>query len=473
MKYLSIKEIKNNIWDIVVIIVSMLFIFFLSMERIENILLTVTEKNIWLSSKLQFLFERKINLIPLLIIPIVFLIQLIIKNIISQYEDRILLSIPLVLFSSFLLSNIIVLLCENFWGIGTLWDLGDFCDIETIKGYTTSKLYGTNYPPIATLIFYFVGKIVNVKNTETLTYELNYLSFLFLFLVFFSVFFLCEKVLYEKKYSKIISISLIISYPMIFAFERANIILFSLILSFVFVNNYNSEKYLMRIFSIICLALAVNIKIYPLVFLWLLVKEKRYKDMIFAIFMSLFFFLFPAVLLKVFAGESIIENIRLYINSISQFSVSMQVYTVSLRDITKRVIYYFFGGVATSNNVNILSNTVLLLYMVWSFILLFLSKRQSDTLLILSLMIIFVPSVSFWYSLVFLIIPFTYFIKETISEKSSDYWLLSIYILLFILPYRNIFIENNTFVRLILLLVLVSYRVINENKKERKKASIC
>ena len=75
------------------------------------------------------------------------------------------------------------------------------------------------------------------------------------------------------------AVSMFLSVPMIFLLERGNILILVISLLFVFLYGYDSEKASTRHLAYICLAIAVSIKLYPVVFgLLLLRKKKNFKN---------------------------------------------------------------------------------------------------------------------------------------------------------------------------------------------------
>jgi len=60
--------------------------------------------------------------------------------------------------------------------------------------------------------------------------------------------------------------------------ERGNMILFCFIALMIYAFTYNSEKKLYRELGLLCLAFAFSLKLYPVVFGWFLLIDKRYKE---------------------------------------------------------------------------------------------------------------------------------------------------------------------------------------------------
>ena len=69
------------------------------------------------------------------------------------------------------------------------------------------------------------------------------------------------------------------SYPFLFAFDRGNLELYIMIALGVFLIFYNAEDFLSRDLSILGLSAAICLKVYPVLFLLILVKDRRYMDL--------------------------------------------------------------------------------------------------------------------------------------------------------------------------------------------------
>ncbi|SDM38464.1 DUF2029 domain-containing protein [Lachnospira pectinoschiza] len=87
---------------------------------------------------------------------------------------------------------------------------------------------------------------------------------------------------YTKKYSNntVVSITLCYSIGVIYAIKRGNIILPTIALIMYFLNNYDNKSKFKRNMALTCLAVAANLKLYPVFFGIILIKEKKYIDAI-------------------------------------------------------------------------------------------------------------------------------------------------------------------------------------------------
>ena len=68
--------------------------------------------------------------------------------------------------------------------------------------------------------------------------------------------------------------------PLFYMLERGNILVLSLISVIVFALTYHSESKAVRELGLLALAFSASLKLYPALFAWLLIGDKRYKDCI-------------------------------------------------------------------------------------------------------------------------------------------------------------------------------------------------
>lgn len=157
------------------------------------------------------------------------------------------------------------------------------------------KIFKTLYPPLANLFFYACYLCIpeqltsswnvgfeNFMSLRNSLYDLRtWQHSLVIFLVYVEIsvisFYLMIDTL-QKKSNKLFNIALLFSFGMLFALERGNIIVLVCIFVMFFVKYYeDSSKYLREV-SILALSIAVGLKVYPIVFSVLILKDKKYID---------------------------------------------------------------------------------------------------------------------------------------------------------------------------------------------------
>lgn len=194
-----------------------------------------------------------------------------------------------------------------------------FNSIVCTKDGEPYVVFKTLYPPLANLFFYLCYKIIPIGISANWQVDYNdfttlrgtafdlrvWQSSLMIFMVYIQIMILACYALfsrYLKSHSHWIAISLIFSVSMLYALERGNIIILCMLLVMYFLFNFNSEEKYKRYISILCLAIAIGLKIYPVIFSLLLLKEKRYRDFIVTGIISALLFFLPFLMFGGYDG---------------------------------------------------------------------------------------------------------------------------------------------------------------------------
>ena len=147
------------------------------------------------------------------------------------------------------------------------------------------------YPPLANLLYLVISKFTPSAYNDT-TFQERYTwhdhTFAIVLLALWCV--ICTLILIwlltrvQKKaplYQKlIISALFALSLPVLYVLERGNIIILTLFALVIYAFTYNSESKFKRELGLIALAFAFAIKLYPVVFGWFLIADKRFKEAI-------------------------------------------------------------------------------------------------------------------------------------------------------------------------------------------------
>ena len=155
-----------------------------------------------------------------------------------------------------------------------------------VGAYTVRKVI---YPPMANL-FYLLFSFITPDSYNYTSFLDRYAwtqfasciavaaaSALVCALAYFLVIYKSTKKLDSKKRLAFTFFSLF-SLPVLFLLERGNILILALIALMVYALTYNSESKFHREIGLICLAFAFSIKLYPVIFGWFLLVDKRFKD---------------------------------------------------------------------------------------------------------------------------------------------------------------------------------------------------
>lgn len=167
--------------------------------------------------------------------------------------------------------------------------------IEYVRGRHPYEQFHTLYPPLANLMFMVLFRMVpewichrwpdnfvdsiGIRGTDLdlRTYQATMLLFI-LFIIVCAVlinqlvqYAMRERAGWERN---LIAWSVLLSYGMLYAFERGNIIILAWLLTMFFLLFYDSDKFVLRELAALALAVAAGIKLYPALFGVLLFRRK-------------------------------------------------------------------------------------------------------------------------------------------------------------------------------------------------------
>lgn len=192
---------------------------------------------------------------------------------------------------------------------------------------------------------------------------------------------------------------IMLSGPMLFTLERGNFILLAFVLTLVYILWYDNSELKFRVVAYIALAIAAAIKIYPALFGVLTLSRKRYKETSILVFLGVTAFISPFFK---FGGlrsiKRMIEGIQL--SSEAQGNMGMA-YNFSLSNIIKII--------ESVLNIEITHQETVMIKIVMIGLCIFLyfttNEMWKKTLAIV-LNMIWIPTFSYTYMLVFFVIPF-------------------------------------------------------------------
>ena len=227
----------------------------------------------------------------------------------------------------------------------------------------------------------------------------------------------CEKY-GVAKYNLII---LLFSSVFIFSLERGNGVFMSAFLINYYLVFYDSDKTFLKRFALVCLCFAAVLKGYPVFFGLLLLKDKRYKDILFCIVFTLIIALVPfAFMERGFENLSkMIENTgynnAAYIhNFLYLFGLHKLVFLVcSVARLSESMIDDIISFT------RILETTLGLI----TFVIVLVEKRLHRQLLLIVCAVLLMPINSGFYCALFLFPVILVFFKEREREK-LDYLLM-------------------------------------------------
>lgn len=286
------------------------------------------------------------------------------------------------------------------------------------------------YPPMANLIFLVFSRLANNAYTGTEFWErknwvlypdVMFLSFVFLctaIVVIYALF--SDKVGSSNRLKFLIGVFSVLNVPIIYALERGNIILYSVIGLALYAFFYDSENKFLREISLIGLAFSFSIKVYPVIFGWRLVSDSRYKDAARCALYGILMLVLPSFF---FGGPKCILQM---LSNLTSFSPAQP------DSLLSNLIGVSAAGVISD---------IFLIIGVAVFILFSLFIKDISKLITVGMcVLIFFPSFSIFYSWTFMLIPiFIMLSKKTLKGFDWFYFVPAIIPFMF---FPGLFIEN-------------------------------
>lgn len=225
------------------------------------------------------------------------------------------------------------------------------------------------------------------------------------------------------------------------ALERGNIIIYAFLFAFLFFVLYKNENRYIRWLSYICLAISVGLKLYPAVFAIVLLRDKRYK----AIFFFIACVLIVYILLLLSGKGSLSSIVKSFENMLrwsNKHEEGMGL-NCSVKNFFLLINIFFRkclrGAISIqyTNQVFYVIQILTLFFGIFSF---FFSEEKWKKVFSLTVLCIYIPSVSYMYTLIFLIVPLVFFINEKKQSGIFDFFyamIFAIVIVFFIIPVKT------------------------------------
>ena len=316
----------------------------------------------------------------------------------------------------------------------------DASNVDTV--YSESNVI---YPPMANLIFLIMSRFTpDVYNATSfderydwVNYAAPFMLILITALVFGVMLFALVKNQMDKQgrtVATLFAAFALFNVPILYLIERGNILMFSLVSLMMFVFSYNSESKVSREIGLIALAFSFSIKLYPVIFGWMLIKDKRFKDALRCAIYGILMVIIPS-----FAFGGFIEVFKLVARNIVSFSSSK-----GSGNIFSHLLGFFgIEYVDVSFMSPIMwawAAIVCLCFVIAPFVI----KEKWKVYAVGVLAIICIPSLTSLYAWSFMLIPMV-FICHKESRSKIDWFYFVVMMLPFIfIPWRfQIAITNN------------------------------
>lgn len=350
-----------------------------------------------------------------------------------------------------------------------------FHSIEYVNGREPYKVFGTLYPPLANLFFYillhFIPKRVSdlwpkdfnqsvaMRGTEhdLRVHQAPFLIFL-AFIVVTSVLlaFLMATVMRKRGHFRgnLAAFCMVLGPGVLFAIDRGNVLFLTVLLTLFYVYYRNSDNKILQELSLLALAVAAGIKLYPAFFGILLLRDKQYKRAARAVFYGVLSVILPALCFK--EGLSAIS---MWLSVLFRFGgneSSMPWVGLGFSSILHRIALYLkeYLHIKIGTGWFSIAGYVIALLMLLSSVL--MKKQWQSMLATTTAMILFQPQGS--YILSFMCIPLVYFLvaEDKFSKENACPFmvmaLLTVHLPLFYT--RNVTYPNFVVYQLVLLISL-------------------
>lgn len=219
-----------------------------------------------------------------------------------------------------------------------------------------------------------------------------------------------------------------ISYSCLFeCFIRGNVIIVTILSAMVFFWLYDSERRWQREVSLLCLGLAVSMKIFPAFLALLLLQKRRYLDIVKAAIYSILLYVLP--FLFVSGGLSNILSVIQNMTGFSSENTPLIGFTcLSIKAMVYRpfwVICYFFQiddsiFMPYVNVITWILRIALLAFALFSCFYFRNSRKKMQLSYLFVSLVLFIPSISYFYNGAYMLYPFLLFVNDYEEYEPKD-----------------------------------------------------
>ena len=354
------------------------------------------------------------------------------------------------------------------------WLLGIFSDFVAIMSASLSRSpyleVGASYPPLAIALLYpfaricrgvltpYVGTSISV---DALTSRvIGHPQFWIAYVLFFAICTSLILVAVRQRYplpplaSLKRSVVIFLSTPFVYAVMRGNVIYFALIFLLIFLLWHDHENPVLRELSYLSLALAGMIKLYPLFFGVYLLHKKRWLP---SFRVGIYFV--TGTLLSFFLYHAGLDNLSHFLAQLGGFMNEgdrlLSGVNLSLSSLLFKIFSLFPSSTAIDEAYPYLNLILLLIVFFIATVLAVFTRSDFSRSLIASSVVVLLPSISYFYVLIFTLIPFLEFliICDSFSLRQRRFYSLC-FLLLFFTP--MILTKNFIFHSLTVILMLIT-----------------
>lgn len=328
-----------------------------------------------------------------------------------------------------------------------LWKAGSsfydfFYCIKNAIYWNRAEVYQARniYPPLANVFYMLITSCMSVDTLQKIqstgandlrtVQECTFYFVLYMnvVLLFFAV--VCGALKQGTKAERcVFTITMLFTVPFLYQYERGNIIFLALCFTLVFFLWKDASNSIQRELSFLALAIAAGLKIYPAIFGVMLIREKRYKEALRLMAYGVLLFVLPF-----FCFGDIIENIKRMLGNMrvvtSEFGsvrVGCQLnYSATLKNLLGWMENYSVAVITI----------VLVLAFVLGILAAFGLKEKWKLVLLLTCLMMGIPSFSYTYVGIFMVLPVIAFLDEAKPHTKRDLvYLVGMLLVLLPLPF--------------------------------------
>ena len=255
------------------------------------------------------------------------------------------------------------------------------------------------------------------------------------FTIFFSFFLYVNysnlKISIKEQTIKNVFVFSFLTYPFLFVVDRANIEIFVFIFLYLFIYFYRKQQTLI---SIVFLACAISMKIFPGVFVILLLSDRKYKEAVYACFLVLLI----SVIGYFSYDGNMVENIRAHMITLNFYSMAYSIgneglyFGNSLWGPVKLMIIGSGIKCSPALATKVYSISVMILFAFISVYIIFKEKIFWKKIALLVFSMNLFPFVSGDYKLIHIFLPLFLFINN--ENKDRFDWLYAVLFGLLLIP---------------------------------------
>ncbi|MBR3144836.1 MAG: DUF2029 domain-containing protein [Clostridia bacterium] len=277
---------------------------------------------------------------------------------------------------------------------------------------------GVIYPAFIYVFYRIIGSIIPTDVIVGGTYSIRdsyYGQLLFQaynFLVFIALFCSIIRIMQSKdKTNKVFALALVLSSPVLYAYQRGNSIILSLVFLLLFFGYKNSEKMYQREFALVFLSIAANIKLYPAVFGIMLLADRKFVQALRCMIYGIILFVLPFFF---FGGLKDIYVMFVNILRTGGVFSTQYGYQVGIRHLLS-----YIAAVTSRPEIVARTRAVTVIVLMLLLIIVFFSKKYFRKVLALGLMCTLIPGFSWIYTTVYMIPAVIYYYMDRSYHKKN------------------------------------------------------